>query len=584
MRAFPSNRRQPLVAGLWRGTRLVLESVAWSALAMSGARAEIKATDCSIAISGTTAFSSQTIHCLSEDQIGRVIDVLVSRGVILRAADAGLGIATVRTLAKRIKPTQQLDDVQAVAEVSHVVDVAMSLVAQGAQPSGDALIDETLRRVAERTKVDDAAGATRAAEAGFAQWEKEESARRTSALARGVKLLEVALQTDVLRFDADAVAQRVEKIVSLEHESDPQARFDALRQRGDQFYVEGRDKGVNFSLQAAIAVARREVALAQGPDERGTALNDLGVALSILGERESGTDKLDEAVAAYREALKEYTRARVPLDWAMTQMNLGNAFVRLGERESGTDKLNEAVAAYREALKEYTRARVPLHWAMTQMNLGVALVRLGERESGTDKLDEAVVAYREALKERTRARVPLDWAMTQMNLGNALVRLGERESGTDKLDEAVAAYREALKEYTRARVPLDWAMTQMNLGNALVRLGERESGTDKLDEAVAAYREALKEYTRARVPLDWALTQMNLGTALVSLGERESGTDKLNEAVAAYREALKEYTRARVPLEWALTQMNLGNALVRLGERESGTTSSMRRSSPIARR
>ena len=171
-----------LAEGLWRGTRLVLESVAWSALAMSGARAEIKATDCSIAISGTTAFSSQTIHCLSEDQIGRVIDVLVSRGVILRAADAGLGIATVRTLAKRIKPTQQLDDVQAVAEVSHVVDVAMSLVAQGAQPSGDALIDETLRRVAERTKVDDAAGATRAAEAGFAQWEKEESARRDERL------------------------------------------------------------------------------------------------------------------------------------------------------------------------------------------------------------------------------------------------------------------------------------------------------------------------------------------------------------------------------------------------------------------
>ena len=270
-----------------------------------------------------------------------------------------------------------------------MVDVALSLLAQGAQPSGDALIDETLRRVAERTKVDDAAGATRAAEAGFAQWEKEESARRTSALARGVKLLEVALQTDVLRFDADAVAQRVEKIVSLEHESDPQARFDALRQRGDQFYVEGRDKGVNFSLQAAIAVARREVALAQGPDERGTALNDLGTALSILGERESGTDKLNEAVAAYREALKERTRARVPLDWAKTQMNLGVALGNLGERESGTDKLDEAVAAYREALKEYTRARVPLDWAKTQMNLGVALRNLGERESGTDKLNEA---------------------------------------------------------------------------------------------------------------------------------------------------------------------------------------------------
>jgi hypothetical protein len=57
-----------------------LAFVAWSALAMSGARAEVAATDCSIAIRGTTAFSSQTIHCLSEDQIGRVIDVLVKRG------------------------------------------------------------------------------------------------------------------------------------------------------------------------------------------------------------------------------------------------------------------------------------------------------------------------------------------------------------------------------------------------------------------------------------------------------------------------------------------------------------------------
>jgi hypothetical protein len=38
--------------------------------------------------------------------------------------------------------------------------------------------------------------------------------------------------------------------------------------------------------------------------------------LADLGRRESGTAKLEEAVAAYREALKERTRERVPLDWA----------------------------------------------------------------------------------------------------------------------------------------------------------------------------------------------------------------------------------------------------------------------------
>ena len=51
-------------------------------------------------------------------------------------------------------------------------------------------------------------------------------------------------------------------------------------------------------------------------------------------------------MAAYREALKERTRERVPLDWAMTQNNLGTALMRLGERESGTARLEEAVAAF----------------------------------------------------------------------------------------------------------------------------------------------------------------------------------------------------------------------------------------------
>ena len=48
-------------------------------------------------------------------------------------------------------------------------------------------------------------------------------------------------------------------------------------------------------------------------------------ALRRSGERESGTARLEEAVAAYRAALEERTRERVPLDWARTQNNLGNA-------------------------------------------------------------------------------------------------------------------------------------------------------------------------------------------------------------------------------------------------------------------
>src|SRR5262245_39752243 len=59
----------------------------------------------------------------------------------------------------------------------------------------------------------------------------------------------------------------------------------------------------------------------------------LGIALRTLGEREGDTARLEEAVAAFRDALKERTRERVPLDWAMTQNNLGIALRTLGERE-----------------------------------------------------------------------------------------------------------------------------------------------------------------------------------------------------------------------------------------------------------
>lgn len=43
--------------------------------------------------------------------------------------------------------------------------------------------------------------------------------------------------------------------------------------------------------------------------------------------------------------------------------------MRLGQRESGTARLNDAVSAYREALKERTRAGVLLDWTTTQKNL-----------------------------------------------------------------------------------------------------------------------------------------------------------------------------------------------------------------------
>jgi tetratricopeptide (TPR) repeat protein len=204
-----------------------------------------------------------------------------------------------------------------------------------------------------------------------------------------------------------------------------------------------------------------------------------------------------------------------------TLLILADSLQVLGDQSGQNEPLEEAVEAYREALKEYTRERVPLKWAKTQNNLGFALWRLGEREKDAKRLEEAVAAYHEALKVRTRERVPQDWAETQNNLGNALRSLGERERDTKRLEKAVEAYNKALEVYTREGVPLDRAETQSNLCLVLLRLGERERGTKRLWEAVKVCRRALTERTQKLVPLYWAETQNNLGTALLSLGNRK---------------------------------------------------------------
>jgi tetratricopeptide (TPR) repeat protein len=260
-------------------------------------------------------------------------------------------------------------------------------------------------------------------------------------------LLEAGIEQDTLRRDAAAVARRIEALVAAEHPGERAAWTPAFRQRWDALDEEGRDKGINFSLEIAAALARHMLDTARDSDERGAAGNLLGNALWTLGARESGTARLEQAVAAFRAALEEYARERVKLNWAATQNNLGNALQTLGERESGTARLEQAVAAYRAALEEYTRERVPLDWATTQNNLGLALQTLGERESGTARLEPAVAAFRAALEERTRERVPLDWAYSQHGLAEALAILAARLRDPVRMAEALGCMRDAAEVY-----------------------------------------------------------------------------------------------------------------------------------------
>ena len=205
----------------------------------------------------------------------------------------------------------------------------------------------------------------------------------------------------------------------------------------------------------------------------------LSAVASLVSDKARGkmlNDELIKVTKQIKTLLKKNSNLKVEAAkrerHASLNMALSTALRVLGERESGTERLEQDVVTCNAALMEFTREREPLDWARTQNNLGNVLRTLGERESGTERLEQAVVAYKAALMELTRERVPLDWATTQNNLGNVLLTLGERESGTERLEQAVAAYKAALEVFTPDQTPQYWNKTQDNLRRALEALNK----------------------------------------------------------------------------------------------------------------
>ena len=96
-------------------------------------------------------------------------------------------------------------------------------------------------------------------------------------------------------------------------------------------------------------------------DEYTNYLDKAADAFYRQGDEFGDNAALLSAIEISRTVLRQRTRERVPLDWATTQNNLGTAFATLGERESGTARLEEAVAAIRLAFRVYHDAGYTQH-------------------------------------------------------------------------------------------------------------------------------------------------------------------------------------------------------------------------------
>jgi tetratricopeptide (TPR) repeat protein len=156
-----------------------------------------------------------------------------------------------------------------------------------------------------------------------------------------------------------------------------------------------------------------------------SALGDALVGLYELDPK-SGSEYPQRAAIAFRASLEEFKLEDDPIDWAQAKQGLGNALVQLGNNNSESSDLNEAIAAYGDCLKVYKSDQEPVLWAEAKFGIGTALASLGEQGSGLKYLQQAVQMYREALAvlpEDSPAGIRKD---IQDNLNDALDQLHQR--------------------------------------------------------------------------------------------------------------------------------------------------------------
>jgi tetratricopeptide (TPR) repeat protein len=278
----------------------------------------------------------------------------------------------------------------------------------------------------------------------------EQSLQRTHAAQRGAEdgLAHIkAVVASINAVDVEPGTEQARKVQSAMQDAAAKIELLPLHER---LRLNALDAQARNDWHTALSLWQQRLQLM--PNDGETALAFGNACLRDASQQSNP----DIQFAGELQALKSFTQAVQHLSGARLGDALhsqGDAMWTLGYRNKDTQMLKGAEQAYRSALQERTRERVPMSWAAIQSNLGNVLSVLGQQQGDAGLLQQSVDAYRSALQERTRERVPMDWASTQNNLGSVLrdlARLSSDESLEQRryLHEAKGCLEGALVAFT----------------------------------------------------------------------------------------------------------------------------------------
>ncbi len=201
---------------------------------------------------------------------------------------------------------------------------------------------------------------------------------------------------------------------------------------------------------------------------------------------------LNAALERYENTLRIATPLAAPREWGEIQMQLAGTHRDLMELDAaGTgphNYLRRSIHFYEEAMRLWTKARHPREWARIQVEIAAtyAASPMGGR---VRNLERALVFFQSALEILTEADAPREWADINVQMAQVLMELpfGNR---AENLRNAIAYYLSALRVYDENSSTFAWTKTHLEIGLAWGELGY---ATDDLN----AYRNAVNYVTTA---------------------------------------------------------------------------------------
>jgi tetratricopeptide (TPR) repeat protein len=278
-------------------------------------------------------------------------------------------------------------------------------------------------------------------------------------------------------------------------------------------------------------------------------VNNLGICLSRMGQREQALDAAQAALEIRRQLAEAMTDASLIDDLASALNNLGLRLLKMGRRAEAVEATQEAVAHFREVVKAQPEALSNLAAALN--NLGPMLSEMGRWEEALTATQEAVELYRELVKGGPDAFLP-KLAMALNNLGPILNELGRQEGAREVTQEAVEHYRELVREKPVLFLP-ELASALNGLGRMLKGLGRREEGRTAMQEAVEHYRELVK--TRPDIQPELARLLAVLGMTQSESGAHEESLVSLAEGVRVLLPHYRQLQSDHAPLFTLIIQL-----------------------------